>query len=471
MVELVSRPAPAADSALAALSRGDLEEAEAWSARALRDRPHDPYALLIWGMLSERAGQPAVAREAYDTIIRLDPDATIDLTPMDMDSPPRKIVSIAAERLGRLPPTPVGPGFARVPGVNGPNAMETPQPSRDPDARDQVWENVSQRFDTMERLHREGLITDGEYEDRRRENLGALLPLTQAPPSEGLARPAPRPTALVGRLRDLAGTFERGALTASQHAAERHAILDALLPSDPMVREEVARRPSDPRGVAIMGQRLENALRRGLISNEEYEKERRALRGDAGSSAPGNAASATAGAPAPAPASEPPPAAAAPTSPAAGATPAPAPTAGAPETSTTPRPLLPVGPFEPGITAGPPTANQDDPTIQRFTGVTGTAGTTDAEVAAQRPVAPGDYVHLASYRDMDTAQAGWAALSKRYAGVMRDMTPHFEQVTLPGKGTFVRLKAGPVAIPGGPVRLCDQLQAAGQFCKPTTLDP
>jgi hypothetical protein len=72
---------------------------------------------------------------------------------------------------------------------------------------------------------------------------------------------------------------------------------------------------------------------------------------------------------------------------------------------------------------------------------------------------------------MDAARAGWEALSQRYAGLMRGMSPYFEAVTIPGKGRFVRLKAGPVGIPGGTGRLCDQLQAAGQFCAPTRLNP
>ncbi|MBB4285004.1 hypothetical protein [Roseospira goensis] len=477
MVEALAPPAPAADSALAALSKGQLGDAEAWATRALKFNPRDPYALLIKGMLAERAAQPAVARDAYELILALDPDARVDLTPLDMDSTPRPVVEIAAARLDRLPPAPVGAGFARVPGVTGPTAMETPAPTPGnfPNDRDDAWDSISQRFAVLERLYNEGLITNVEYRDRRRANLGAILPLTEPPPSAGLARPAPRVTAVVSRLQDLGATFERGALSASQHADERRAILDALLPAEPLVREEADMRPDTAVEAARLARRLEDALRRGLVTSGEYDAERAALREAATALPEGQADTAAAAVPPPAArvetAARPRPAAplgAMPASMADAREPGSetATDAAAPATTrdggpVAPRPLLPI---EPGVTAGPPTANADDPVTQRFTGVTGAASDTAAQARAGTASA---YVHLASYRDSDTARAGWTALSTRYAGLMRGMTPVYEPVTIPGKGDFIRLKAGPVAIPGGAPRLCDQLRAAGQFCEPT----
>ncbi|MQX37533.1 tetratricopeptide repeat protein [Roseospira navarrensis] len=471
MIEMATPPAPAADSALAAMSRGDLGQAEAWAARALRDNPRNPYALLIWGLLSERAGQPAVATEAYAAILELNPTASINLTPMDIEASPRPIVEIAEQRLSRLPPTPVGPGFARVPGVTGPTAMETPQAPASPSAPDAVWENVSGRFETLERLYAQDLITDMEYRDRREDNIGALTPLTEPPPAAGLARPAPRPTAVVGRLRDLARTFERGAISAREHADERATILDALLPADPQVRDQADRTPDSARAVRRHGERLTDALRRGLITPSEYSAERSALAARAGALMPDDPAAAARLLPparpagAPEDAAEPGPAAMA-----DGEADTPAPTE-AVDASGAPRPLLPTTRPTPPAPVGPPNANREDPATQRFTGVTGAAAASDAEVAETRPIAPGDYVHLASYRSMDSARAGWEALSARYAGLLREMTPHFEEIALPERGTFIRLKAGPVAIPGGPTRLCDRLQAMGQFCEPTPLNP
>jgi hypothetical protein len=458
MVEIMSPPAPAADSALAALSRGHIGDAEAWTTRALAENPSDPYALLVRGMLAERAGQPAVAREAYGTILALAPKALIDLTPMDLESPPRPVVEIAADRLDRLPPAPVAEGFARVPGVTGPRAMETPDSRMNVpnSSRDEAWENLSSRFEALDRLYDQELVTDLEYADRRRENLGALLPLTQPPPAAGLSRPAPRPTAVVGRLHDLGRTFERGAISASQHAEERRAILDALLPADPMTREMADMRPDSARDVSRQARRLADALQRGLITNEEYDRERLALRDIANQMSGGDAPAAMAAIP---PATSQPAA-----DPAMDEAADDGAATSTPDGSPEPRPLLPMT-DQPGVTAGPPTANDEDPVTQRFSGVTG-ASRDGAEASAPT----GNFVHLASYRTMDSAEAGWKALSERYAGSMRGMEPRYDPVTIPGKGDFVRLKAGPVQIPGGAARLCDRLRAAGQFCEPVAMD-
>jgi len=474
IMEVVAPPAASTDSALAALTRGELANAEAWTDRALRETPNNPYALFVRGLLAEQAGQQAIAREAYEAILSQDPDDVANPTPLDLTAQPRPLTELAAARLAHLQPSAVGPGMARVPGVSGPRALSapaaTPTPALAPS--DSAWDNVAKRFETLERLAREGLISGEEYRAHRAANLGAMLPLTQTPPAVGLNRPPPRDTAVAARLQDLAQTFESGAISAGQHADERRAILDALLPAEPGAREAPLSRPT---GAAARrhATRLEDALRRGLITVPEYEAERAAL-GDAA-----------------------PPPAATVLGPGRGVTPAmadmgdsampessmegqsaennaetpPGDTGAAPEgTPGEPRLLIPPSPTgEPGVTAGPPTANADDPAIQRFSGVTqAPPGATDAEAAASR--GSGNYVHLASYRNQANAEAGWTALSQRYAGSMRGMEPHYERVTVPGKGVFIRLKAGPVAIPGGANRLCDQLRSAGQYCEATDLE-
>lgn len=471
---------PAADAALAAMAKGHVEEAAAWSAHALKQDPRNPYALLVDGMVKERQGRPALARDSYQTIVAMVPDATIDPSFLGgTGSTPRPIVEIAAARLAALPQSRVGPGMARVPGVSGPRALETPDPSpnagpaamqaTDPamtmahTPSDPAWENISQRFEILKRLYDEGLVTNTEYDTRRRENLGALLPLTQDPPAAGLARPAPDADAVMGRLGDLGRSFEQGVVSPVAHAEERRAILDALLPADPARRESADMRPASPQAAARLAYRLEDALQRGLISRAAYDAEQAALTQVAGRIP----AASPPPAPAPASASAPPPTPEAPA--AESGSDAPADPSG--DSPLVLRPLVssPDRPAnaEPGVTAGPPTANAEDPVTQRFSGVTGAP--TDAAAAAATPADSGPYVHLASYREMDNARAGWMALSTRYAVLMREMYPHYEQVTIPGKGQFIRLKAGPVQIPGGAPRLCDQLRGAGQFCEPTTL--
>ncbi len=470
LLELAAPPSTQADAALAALAKGRLSDAESWATRALEVNPNDPYALLVRGMLADRTGQRGVAREAYQRIMSLNTTARINPQPLNPASTPRPLMEIAGERLGMLPPDAVAPGMARVPGVSGPTLLNEVQATvaGTPLDRDAAWQIIANRFETLEMLLSDGLVTPDEQQARRSANLGALLPLTQPPPSAGLTRPAPRATAIATRLKDIASTYERGGMAARQHAEERRAILDALLPADPSERLRGSMRPSDRRQARQLALRLQDALRRNLITEEEYAAERNALAGDLTTlpgaddrpnaevlpppaavvmgrqtaTAPGNDAldgdgdgagqGRDQGSPGPIP-------------PGSG-----------------PRPLIPAA-TGPGATAGPATANADDPATQSFSGVTeapndgaGSAATSGAR-----------YVHLASYRGMDTARAGWNALSQRYSGLMRGMEPLYDPVTIAGKGDFIRLKAGPVQIPGGPARLCDQLRAAGQFCEPT----
>jgi tetratricopeptide (TPR) repeat protein len=469
MVEVLIPPAPEADAALAAFAKGDVVTAESWATRALQQNPDNPYALLIRAKLADRAGQRGIAREAYERILALNPRATIDPAPLDTTSTPRPLVDIAAERLAVLPPDVVAPGMARVPGVSGPRFLENLANTVVGTAldRDQAWQTISSRFETLELLQADGLVTADEYQARRSVNLGALLPVTQPPPSSGLTRPAPRATAIATRLKDIATTYEGGAMSARQHAEERRAILDALLPADPRERMRDPLRPITRDAAAQISMRMEDALRRDLISPEEYEAERAAMMPVVAALPGAESQPDIEVLPAPAPVVlglvAPPEDTAA-----DGATPdtptdamASAETATASAAGGGPQPLLPSA-RQTGVTAGPATANADDPATMRFSGVTEAA--TDGAVAGA--AAGKTHVHLASYRGMDTAREGWTALSTRYAGLLRGMSPVYDPVTLPGKGRFIRLKAGPVAIPGGPARLCDQLRAAGQFCEP-----
>jgi len=462
LLEMAAPPSTQADAALAALAKGRLSDAESWATRALEFNPNDPYALLVRGMLADQTGQRGVAREAYQRIVDLRTTVRIDPQPLNPASTPRPLVEIAAERLGTLPPDAVAPGMARVPGISGPTLLGEVQAAvaGTPVARDAAWQTISSRFETLELLLSDALITPDEYQARRAANLGAIMPLTQPPPAAGLTRPAPRATAIAARLKDIADTYQRGAMSARQHAEERRAILDALLPSEPRERLRGSLRPNDMGEARQLGLRLEDALRRALVSEEEYSAERQAL------------AATVAGLPGaqerPAGEGLPPPAEVvmgrAPTvDPAAQAETAGDMEGAAAATGDGPQPLLPPATQQPGVTAGPTTANADDPATQRFSGVT--EASNDGAGAAS--AAGRQYVHLASYRAMDTARAGWDALNRRYAGLMRGMQPIYDPVTIPGKGDFIRLKAGPVQIPGGPARLCDQLRSAGQFCEPT----
>lgn len=137
--------------------------------------------------------------------------------------------------------------------------------------------NVISRFATVRALRDQGLLTQQEFNVRRRANIGALLPLTSPPPSAGLDRPVPSTEQITGRLRAIGRALEMRAISVTQHAAERNMILDALMPSAPVV---VANPKAPPRGLmeaADSVRRLEQLRDTGYIGSDEYTKERQAI--------------------------------------------------------------------------------------------------------------------------------------------------------------------------------------------------
>ena len=137
--------------------------------------------------------------------------------------------------------------------------------------------NVVSRFATIRALRDQSLLTKQEFYLRRNTNIGALLPLTSPPPSAGLERPVPSTEQITGRLRAIGRALEMRAMSITQHAAERNMILDALMPSAPVV---VANPKAPPQGImeaADSVRRLEQLRDTGFISSKEYSKERQAI--------------------------------------------------------------------------------------------------------------------------------------------------------------------------------------------------
>ena len=137
--------------------------------------------------------------------------------------------------------------------------------------------NVISRFATIRALRDQGLITQQEFNARRRANLGALLPLSAPPPSAGLDRPVPSTEQITGRLRAIGRALEMRAISVTQHAAERNMILDALMPSAPVVVANPARPPSGLMEAADAVRRLEQLRDTGYIGSDEYAKERQSI--------------------------------------------------------------------------------------------------------------------------------------------------------------------------------------------------
>lgn len=72
-------------------------------------------------------------------------------------------------------------------------------------------------------------------------------------------------------------------------------------------------------------------------------------------------------------------------------------------------------------------------------------------------------VHLASFRTRDAAMRGWQMLSKKFPELAK-MEPQISTLTLPDKGTFFRLNAGPLQSVDEAKALCGKL--TDQFCEP-----
>ncbi|MEK9722688.1 MAG: SPOR domain-containing protein, partial [Rhodospirillaceae bacterium] len=137
--------------------------------------------------------------------------------------------------------------------------------------------NVMSRYSTLKALRDQGLITPNEFSARRQTNIGAMLPLTSPPPAAGLDRPVPTTEQIAGRLRAIGRALEMRAISVAQHSAERNMILDALMPSVPVV---VANPAVPPRGLmeaADSVRRLEKLKNEGFITSDEYARERQAI--------------------------------------------------------------------------------------------------------------------------------------------------------------------------------------------------
>ena len=73
-------------------------------------------------------------------------------------------------------------------------------------------------------------------------------------------------------------------------------------------------------------------------------------------------------------------------------------------------------------------------------------------------------LHLGSYRDEQTAIAGWAELQSKAPKELAGLQPRLERVDLGAKGIFMRLKAGPILQETVVHTKCKNLQLKGLSC-------
>ncbi|MEK7245418.1 MAG: SPOR domain-containing protein [Pseudomonadota bacterium] len=423
-----------AELGLAELAKGNHVAADSYFQKALKVNPKDLHALLGAGMLYQQTGQMTKAREMYESVLALRPRESDRL--VSFAETPKPLADIASAGLGQIEgrPSTAGPRMEPPPGgvAGSPNASlmlgrtaaPSPQPSGPgvtqmrplgPGVAEAAQRtgpigprfvggdsNIVSRFATLRTLREQGLVTAEEYNARRQANIGALLPLTSPPPSAGLERPVPATDQIVGRLRAIGRALEMRALTVAQHASERAMILDALLPAAPVVVANPGVPPREMMAAADSVRRIEYLRDGGLVSGEEYGRERKAV-----------------------------------------------------EVAMTP----------PAPEPPPPAAEQP-------------AAPAPAQPAAKGPAAKGSAavkggatVHLASYRSRQQADRGWQQIQLAHKEILGKLQPDITEVNLgAGKGTYFRLRAGPLANKAAADDVCRQLKQRRQYCEPAASD-
>lgn len=318
-----------AELGLAELAKGNYVAAEGHFQKALRLNGKDVHALLGAGILYQNTGQVTKAREMYEAILAIRPKDSEQMVVWN-NTQTRPISEIASVNLSMLESGAVVSDLTRgAPGKPMAQQTSTPAavagaPTSDPmlgraakpagqvaavssmaptTSGETVQKfsggdaNIVSRFTTLRSLRDRGLVTGEEFNARRQANLGALLPLTAPPPAAGLDRSVPDTEQIAGRLRAIGRALEMRALSVSQHASERSMILDALVPSAPVVVANPAPPPGGLMEAADSVRRLEQLRDAGLISSDEYVKERKAIEmamAPPKSSAPATAAAGTA---------------------------------------------------------------------------------------------------------------------------------------------------------------------------------
>ena len=74
-------------------------------------------------------------------------------------------------------------------------------------------------------------------------------------------------------------------------------------------------------------------------------------------------------------------------------------------------------------------------------------------------------VHLASYRRMEEASAGWAKLQRDNPDELGLLEPRIERVTVEGKGAYLRLVGGGFSSREKAEALCEELTMKSVFCR------
>ena len=276
------------------LAKGEFLAAQALFDQALQTNPRDVYALFGKGIVLQHSGQLVHARQVYEAIMALRPGQETKLLVFN-DLAPQSVRELAGLNLSLLQSQGVSNAFgppgqpsgATAPRVQIPAAatrapalpsrLRSAKPAPMMPGTSVADSNVISRFETLQKLRDQGLLTPAEYAARRKRNVGALTKLTSPPPAAGLARSVPSATQISGRLKAIGRALELRAITVRQHGAERTMIIDGLMPATPKIAAAPALAPKGLMAAAEAVRRIEMLKERGLISDGEYSKEKAAI--------------------------------------------------------------------------------------------------------------------------------------------------------------------------------------------------
>ncbi len=281
--------APLTEQGLGKLAKGEMIAANALFDQALKANPADVYALMGKGLILQRWNEPSQARQAYQAVLALHPDPSVKIATAGSPEP-QSILELATANLEALEDAGVAQGGAMLAPATQqamqnvatapvrPASVTSGRAAAPSPFLNEGDANTMARFETLGKLRDQGLITPDEYAERRRANIGAMLPYTNPKPaSTGLDRPVPPAEQIIGRLNAINRALEMRAINMRQHAAERTTIIDGLLPVTPRATMNPALPPKGMMENADAIRRLEATRERGLISTEEYTKEKAEL--------------------------------------------------------------------------------------------------------------------------------------------------------------------------------------------------
>ncbi len=405
------------------LLRGNMVKAEAEFKKALRKNPKDVHALLGMALMFENRGQLTKAREMYEAVLAIRPtDAEQHIIVKDMKTHP--VSEIASVNLALLES---GGVLATRGGDVGPIAAQTPfaSPSK-PVTGAPMGSPMLGRAAAAP-------LPGGTVPFAAGARPGQIT----ASPPPGMPMLKPADTNIVSRFKTLRALRDQGLITQQEFNTRRQANVGALLPlTMPPSAAGLDRAPPATEVVTSRLRAIGRALQMRAMTVGQHASERTMILDGLMPAAPVMVANPT-----------PPP-------------------KGLMEAADGVRRLevLRDGGY---ITSDEYT--KERASIEKIMQPGG-------KPASAKPMAssskggggPKPALHLASFRSKAKARKGWSELQGKYRGIIRGMSASIDSVNLGrGKGTYYRVKVGPVASKSEAVKLCKKVKRKGGYCEPS----